>query len=86
MASEDSELPDLKFSSWRRKLEAAMIETDPEKLRHLIDDAEAAIFLRSQELALSSDGHAEQHAISDAIRTLRILQAEKLNYPDWNKK
>jgi len=63
-----------------------MIETEPEKLRQLIDAAEAAIFLRSQELAVSSEGYVEQHAISDAIRTLRILQAEKLNYPVWNKK
>jgi hypothetical protein len=29
---------------------------------------------------------AEQQAISDAKRTLRAIQREKLGYPDWNEK
>jgi hypothetical protein len=56
------------------------------KLWQRVEAAEAAIFVRSQTLAESAGRHAEQQAISDAIRTLRAIQLEKLGYPDWNKK
>ena len=87
MALEDGSLtsPESRFPRWQRELEAAVVETDPVKLRRRIEAAEAAIFLRSQELVHSADGQAERQAISDAIRTLRMLQTEKLQYPDWNK-
>jgi len=51
-----------------------------------VDAAEAALFLRSQALFEDPQGHAERQAISDAIRTLRTIQREKLGYPDWNKR
>jgi hypothetical protein len=76
----------IKFPHWRREFEAALLESDPQKLRQRVEAAEAAIFVRSQALVESADRHAEQQAISDAIRTLRAIQVEKLGYPDWNKK
>jgi hypothetical protein len=76
----------IKYPHWQREFEAALLEDDPQKLRQLVDAAEAAIFLRSQALVESPQGHAEQQAISDAIQTLRAIQREKLGYPDWNKK
>ena len=76
----------IKYPHWQREFEAALREDDPQSLRQRVDVAEAAIFLRSQALAEGSEGHAERQAISDAIRTLRTIQREKLGYPDWNKK
>jgi DNA-binding transcriptional LysR family regulator len=37
-------------------------------------------------LGESANGHAEQQAISDAIRTLRTIQREKLGYPQLEQK
>jgi hypothetical protein len=76
----------IKYPHWQREFEAALREADPQKLRQRVDAAEAAIFLRSQALVESAQGHAEQQAISDAIRALRTIQREKLGYPQWNKK
>jgi hypothetical protein len=71
----------IKFPHWQREFEAALLESDAQKLRQLVEAAEAAIFVRSQALAESADRRAEQQAISDAIRTLRAIQVEKLGYP-----
>jgi hypothetical protein len=76
----------LKFPDWQRKFEAALLEADPKKLRECLEAAEVAMFLRSQALVHSPDGHAERQAIRDAITKLRLIQTEKLGYPDWNKK
>ena len=75
----------IKYPHWQREFEAALLEGDPQTLRQRVDAAETVIFLRSQALVGSAQGHAEQQALSDAIRTLRAIQKEKLGYPDWNK-
>jgi hypothetical protein len=80
-----SRSPNIKYPHWQREFEAALLEGDPQTLRQRVDAAETAIFLRSQALVGNAQGHAEQQAISDAIRTLRSIQKEKLGYPDWNK-
>jgi hypothetical protein len=77
---------DIKYPDWQREFEAALRERDPKVLRQRVDAAEAAIFLRLQSLANGPNEHAEQEAISNALRTLRTFQREKLGYPDWNKK
>jgi hypothetical protein len=74
----------LQYPAWQREFEAAVREGDPQTLRQRVDAAEAAIFFRSQALIEKVDGHAEQQAISDALRTLRVIQREKLGYPKWN--
>jgi hypothetical protein len=76
----------IKFPHWQREFEAALLESDPQKLRQRVEVAETAIFVRSQALAESADRQAEQQAISDAIRTLRAIQVKELGHPDWNKK
>jgi len=75
----------IKYPHWQREFEAALREDDPQSLRQRVDVAEAALFLRSQALVGSAEGHAELQAISDAIRTLRAIQKEKLGYPGLNK-
>lgn len=81
-----SKSQNIKYPHWQREFEAALLEGDPQTLRQRVDAAEAAMFQRAQALAESPQGHAEQAAISDAIRTLRAIQTEKLGYPAWNKK
>ncbi len=76
----------LKFPDWQGEFEAALLEADPQKLRERLETAEVAMFLRSQALVHSSDGHVEKQAIRDAVTKLRLIQTEKLGYPDWNKK
>jgi uncharacterized protein YcaQ len=51
-----------------------------------VQAAEAAIFLRQQGLTKNLNKHVERQAIEDVMRTLRVIQVEKLNYPDRNKK
>lgn len=75
-----------KHPDWQREFEAALLERDPRVLRERVDAAEAAIFLRLQSLADGPPEPAEREAISNALRTLRTFQREKLGYPDWNKK
>ncbi|HLZ44036.1 MAG TPA: hypothetical protein VKQ11_23950 [Candidatus Sulfotelmatobacter sp.] len=75
----------IKHPHWQREFEAALREDDPQSLRQRVDAAEAALFLRSQALAGMAEGHAERQAISDAMRTLRAIQREKLGYPEVNK-
>jgi hypothetical protein len=77
--------PKIKYPAWQREFEAAVLDGDPQTLRQRVDAAEAAIFLRTQALVGSPQEREEQSAISDAIRTLRVIQREKLGYPTWNK-
>jgi hypothetical protein len=74
---------DLKFS-WQRALQAALVEVDPHKLAECVKEAEGAIFLRQQELIHGSDAQVEQHALEDAMRSLRVIQ-QSLEYPDRSK-
>src|SRR5580704_14523931 len=66
----------IRYPHWQREFEAALLERDPQKLREHVDAAEAAMFQRSQALVESANGHVEQQAIADAIRTLRTIQRE----------
>jgi hypothetical protein len=78
--------PNIRYSHWQKEYEDALGEGDPQSLRHRVDAAEKAIFLRSQELSGNPLAEAERQAIAKAIRTLRAIQRDKLGYPDWNKK
>jgi len=75
----------LKYPMWQREFEAALREDDPQTLWQRVHAAEAAIFARTQALEGSAEQLAERQAISQAIRTLRAIQRDKLGYPSWNK-
>ena len=77
---------DLKYPEWQKPYQEALLEVDREKLKDQLLKAEAAIFLRLQQLAHSADSHAERQAIDDAISAIRSLKTEQLNYPDWKTK
>ena len=80
MADDTPSTPNLRFPEWQVAYQAALLEVDPQKLPERVKAAEAAIFLRQQALANSSDGHAERQAIEDAVAGLRILKRDSLGF------
>ena len=69
-------------SDWQTPYIAAMTEADKANLPARVNEAEAAIFNRLQELT-SIKNCDERTALDDAIRGLRVLKREQLNFPDW---
>ena len=89
MTQPDSSPSNLRYPAWQREYEAALHEPDPKKLLERVYAVEAAIFNRLQELAQTSentDHKAEEQAIAEALRTLRVLKRDKLQFPDWETK
>ncbi len=68
--------------NWQALYRKALAETDPQKLLPLVISTETAIFYRSQELMHNFDANTERKAIADALRGLRTIQIEKLNFPE----
>ena len=83
-------MPELKYPRWQEPYQQAILELDPAKLRQKMLDAEAAIYGRLQQLTdgkSHADGAKEERwAIDDAISGLRVLQREKLEFPDWKSR
>ena len=65
--------------NWQRECEAAERETDPKKLRALLEHIEAAMFTRLQELGTTES--QEHEAIAKAAKIVRGLQVKRLNFP-----
>jgi hypothetical protein len=63
----------LKYPVWQEPYRAAVMEGNPELLKHKISSAEKAAILRFKELENSSDHHAELKALTDALTALKIL-------------
>jgi len=60
--------------SWRELYRAALLEVEHEELRRRIEEAEKAIYQRSEELKRSGSHSGEEHReMADAIRALRFL-------------
>jgi hypothetical protein len=62
------------FPEWQTQYEAALLETDSDKLPKFVVAAEAAIFSRLQALAGKADHGEERQAMSDALHALRYLK------------
>jgi hypothetical protein len=71
---------------WRESYKALTPGLTAGELQSQLVDVEGAIFIRLQQLSGLSDGAAteERRDISDAMQTIRRLQIEKLNYPNFN--
>lgn len=87
MADDDSSTSGqlLGFPEWQGKLEAALRESDPQKLPDMVRAAESAIVSRQHALANRPDGQAERQDIDDALHALRVIQREELDFPDGKK-
>jgi hypothetical protein len=79
----ESLVPDDDKFDWQKPFHEALVEPEPDKLKGKVAEAEAAIFLRFQELAQSSNGAAEKQALQDASQLLLSLKREVLKFPDW---
>lgn len=73
----------LKYPKWEAQFQEAILEPDRESLIEKIQEFEAAVFVRLQELSSDHDHHDERQAIADAVSTLRVVKKDKLSYPDW---
>lgn len=74
---------DLKYPEWQTAFLAALMELDETKLVAKDKDAETAIFRRLQAISADSNHSEERMALEDAIRRLRVLRRDKLEFPDW---
>ncbi len=76
--------------AWQSQVEAAVNETDPEKLLNRVHTAEVAIFNRLQELAGGAPKGGvhqdERDSLAEAVERLRLLKRDRLGFPDWNRK
>lgn len=65
---------------WRKLLNEALLETDPEKLKQRVAIAEAAMFERLKALDSTSDAE-ERLALQDATSVLLALKSDARRHP-----
>jgi hypothetical protein len=68
---------------WQRVLDKALLEQNPKKLKERVVEAEAAVFLRLQDLALVEEASVERLALQDASQALLNLKSDGLKFPRW---
>ena len=73
----------LKFPEWQVPLQGLILESDRSKLSEKMQQVEVLILDRLQHLHEGSNGDAEREALNGARSTLRIIQREKLEFPEW---
>jgi hypothetical protein len=74
---------ELKYPQWQTPLQEAILEFDRKKLREKLEKVKTSILERLLQLHQGGNGQSEREAINDALATLRVLNQEKLDYPDW---
>jgi len=74
---------ELKFPAWQTPLQELLLEFDREKLPAKIQQVEALIFERLQQLSVDRCDRDERQAIQDALNVMRIVKRDKLGFPDW---
>jgi hypothetical protein len=67
-------MSDLKFVSWKEIFQKAVDETDREKQRQLVQQADLAIFQRQQKLYNCIQYREELNALNAATETLRAIK------------
>jgi hypothetical protein len=73
----------VRTSGWRRKFDRAMREPDLARLTARVHAAEAAIFLRWQELGEGARGNSEWNSMHAATEELLLIKIHKLKWPDF---
>ena len=71
---------EIQYPGWQKVYRAAVQEFDVDKLPELVTKAEAAIFMRLQELSVAPDGKEEQ-ALQEACKTLLTIKTGRLGWP-----
>ncbi len=67
-------------AEWYTLYSHALVEHDPVKLRFRINEAEAAMFVRIQDLIQNPDSNPEREIIANALSNLHALQRNLLRY------
>jgi hypothetical protein len=67
-------------AEWYTLYSHALVEHDPIQLRFRIDQAEAAMFSRIQDLVQNPDSNPEREIIANALSSLHALQRNLLRY------
>jgi len=70
--------------NWRDAYNRIHPDLPKEELRKLIEEVEGGVFVRAQELQKVTDSHGEFKEMVEAMKEVRRLQIEKLNFPDFN--
>jgi|HubBroStandDraft_6_1064221.scaffolds.fasta_scaffold121227_2 hypothetical protein len=66
-------------NTWQQLYEAAVLETDDDKLNDRILAARHAMAARLHELGTNGNSaHTEQHEIANVLTSLRVLENERL--------
>jgi hypothetical protein len=68
---------------WKRQVEKAMRELDPDRLTVCVYDAESEIFQHWQELGARSRNTEERIALREAVEQLLSIKIYKLHWPDF---
>lgn len=84
-------MSDLKFVCWKEIFQKAAAETDREKQRHLVQQADLAIFHRQQQLYNCAQHREELSALNAATEALRVIKQaartfEKTGWPRYRGK
>jgi hypothetical protein len=74
-------MPETTASNWQDAHQKAVKETDTRKLPDLLLEAENQLFLRTQQLAGSSDHHEERSQMHVAANDLLAIRVKKLGWP-----
>ena len=89
MTNEASSPSGSSFGFWQSEVQAAVNESDNQKLLERVHAAEVAIFNRLQELAKDTkpafSHRAEREALDKATEKLRVIKRDRLGFPDWTK-
>lgn len=74
MASPATSSSPVHYPEWQQQYEAALLETDRDKLPKVVAVAELAILARLDVLVGKAGHEQERTAMSDALRALRCLK------------
>lgn len=70
------------YPDWQKAYEEALLEADPQQLRHRVSAAETAILRRLEAVRSVPDGRLELQAIQDALNSLSVLRRETEHRPE----
>jgi hypothetical protein len=73
----------IRIPDWKRQVEKAMRELEPDRLTARVYDAEWAIFQRWQELGNRTDHTEERTEIAAGVEELLSIKIHKLKWPDF---
>ena len=82
MASDETPFlgPALRFPQWQGEYEAALRETDRKMLFKRVEIAEAALLNHRDALTQDSDDRMEEQEIESALKSLRALKRDVLDF------